>query len=207
MPAKVKHTNLGYLFSDQQSRRLRAEMRLSARAISIEADGEVRRYPLGKVDIRRYDGNTFEVVLGDHRLFYESDRPIRFTFEFLPALEAGRRKRIRPDRPSGRKGSEPVRRTETGRERIGVHQEFDEPGDEPWTALALGHEQVSLIEAVAEAGRLQHTHSWEEGTRHGETVQICAECRQVLIDLSDAAEPQQSTPVDDPAALRGSTGL
>jgi hypothetical protein len=183
--AKVTHTNRGHLFSKAGSRRLKAEFVLSGRAITITADGEARRYPIGLVDIQRYDGNIFEVTIGDHVLFFDSDFPLRFTFEFIPALEAGRRKRANRDRPSTRRFTSPIRPRDRGTGATEPTPEFDEPADLPWTDLALGRDQARLLAAVA--ARPGHTHTWQETRRDGDLVQMCTECRQVLIDLSDRA--------------------
>ncbi len=193
MQAKIKQTSRGYLFSDRQSRRLHTEMRLSGRAITIEAGGQIRRYPVETVDISRYDGNIFEVTIGDHRLYYESDRPILFTFDFLPAMEAGRRKRSRRDRPFSPRPSRATRRAIPETTGVEVARQFDPPEEEPWTNLALGREQINIIRAVEEAGQTAHKHEWSEANHHGEEVQVCSECRQVLVDLSDTAEAERST--------------
>lgn len=168
-------------------------MRLSGRAITIEAEGQIRRYPVETVDISRYDGNIFEVMIGDRRLLYESDRPILFTFEFLPAMEAGRRKRSRRDRPVSRRPSRAARRAQSEAARAEVARDFDTPEEEPWTDLALGHEQINIIKAVTEAGKSAHKHEWSDAKHYGEEVQVCSECRQVLVDLSDTAEAERST--------------
>lgn len=185
MQAKATHTNRGHLFSKGGGRRLRTEMVLTGRAITITADGEARRYPIDSIDIQRYDGNIFEVTLGEHVLYFDCEFPLRFTFEFLPALEAARRRRVRRDRPTSRRPAAPVGLRQRAETRPPQEPEFDEPADQPWTGLALGREQASLIKAVA--ARAGHTHRWAETRKDGDIVQMCIECRQVLIDISDAA--------------------
>ncbi len=167
-------------------------MRLIGRAITIEAEGQIRRYPVETVNISRYDGNIFEVMIGDHRLYYESDRPILFTFDFLPAMEAGKRKRTRRDRPVSPRPSRAARKAASEAAKAEVHRDFDAPDEEPWTDLAMGREQINIIKAVEDAGRAAHKHDWSETTRD-EEVQVCGECRQVLVDLSDSAEAERST--------------
>lgn len=189
---RVEQANRGVIYSERHGARTRAEIRLGSRSVAMEAGPEHRTYPARAVEIKRYDGNTFELILGGEHMFFESDEPIKLTFDFIPALDALRRRRRFRERP-GAEATVTVRTDRplpTPSRPVETKPTPSEQRQEAWTELAIGHQHAELIEAVIESAKREqpHQHRWEAAPDRDVTVRMCTECRQVLIDLSDSAD-------------------
>ena len=196
----------GQLFVEGAKYGLAARVSLDAKHLRVTTEDAVWTWPVRQVAASRWQGNQFKLTLRDEELFFTADRPVMFTFEVVDRLaRAHRRRTTSKRRPVGRKRarSRTAPSVHAGRERPAQERPAREPAEpvvtsvaqsEIWTDLVSGLEESTLMGALAElANSDQHSHRFEPGDDHSDgTLQVCAECSQVFVDLNAAEESTTS---------------
>jgi hypothetical protein len=153
---------------------LDAEVIIHHNEVEIVVEGESLTRPAKAVRADIFNGADFHFVIDEEQLFFHTEDPIGFVFDFLPALESGRRRRL-PHFPRWRS-----RRAGPAVPAADTTETSDVVEPDSWTEIALGSTQREFLEVIqALANRQQrHTHAWSS------EAPDCDVCRRTYIDLT-----------------------
>ena len=184
----------GQLFVEGNRHGLEASITIDGKHCVVVHKSDTWTFRLHDVTARRWQGNDFKLTLAGEPFVFTAEDPIRFTFEVVDQMDSGgSRRRSRSVRRPRVATTPRTRRPRTYPMPDTPPAEAD-PRSAIWTDLAGGREASSLLEALADINKGDaHTHRWEAEDRGSGVVQICAECRQVFIDLIEA---EQDAPAD-----------
>lgn len=164
---------VGWLHLGSHVERLDVEVLWDDQIVCVATDSEEWHWLPNEFVARSWNINDFRIDLeGDATVFFHCDAPLRFAFEFIPALDEARTHRKYRRRGTPEPTPAPRSQPETS-------------VDERWTSVALGRDTAELLEALDIAAKRQSltTHTHGADTSFGPDQAACRECTELFIDL------------------------